>query len=259
MKKSVCIETIFTEAPLAERFALVKEAGFDYVEFWTWKDKDITTIKELCLQYSLKVASFSGDQDYSLINPDESEKYISFVKESIKTAQYLNCKNLVIHSNALGEGGVVLNGYPEIPDSKKFATIFKVLKDLAPIAEREKVTLVLEALNSKLDHAGNFLNNTIDPASLIKLVNSPYIKVLYDVYHMQIMEGNIIDTLKRYLDVIGYIHIADVPGRHEPGTGEINYVNVMDALKALKYDKVAGYELFPLKSSKEAINAIKSL
>ncbi|MGI6779053.1 MAG: hydroxypyruvate isomerase family protein [Acetivibrionales bacterium] len=259
MKKSVCIETIFTEVSFEERFQLARESGFDYIEFWSWTDKDIKKIKELCETYRLKVASFSGDQSFSLIDDSESKDYINFIKESIKAAKYLGCDNLVIHSNALGEGGVVINHYSGVSKCKKVATMFNVLKQLAPVAEKEKVNLVLEALNTEVDHVGNFLNNTRESSEIVRLVNSPYIKVLYDVYHMQIMEGNIIDTMKQYIDVIGYIHIADVPGRHEPGTGEINYKNVMGALRELGYNKIIGFELFPLKSSKEAVEAIKSL
>lgn len=249
MKKSVCIEMVFTEVPFEERFALAKEAGFDYVEFWSWKDKNVNNIKNLCDKYSLKIASFSGDKEFSMINRKENEDYINFVIESIETAKFLDCKNLVIHSNALGEGGIVLNYYNEINDYVKFANMYDILKRLAPIAERNGVTLVLEALNTQIDHVGNFLAYTKDSAALIDMVNSEYIKVLYDVYHMQINEGNIIDTIKEYVNSIGYIHIADVPGRNEPGTGEINYGKVMDTLRKLNYEGVIGFELTPLKDS----------
>lgn len=259
MKKSICIETIFTEVPFEKRFKLVKDAGFDYIEFWSWKDKDIRRIKELCEENNLEIASFSGDQSYSLVDENHVKPYIDFIIESIETAKYLNCKNLVIHSNALGEMGRVVNHYTELSNNKKFGTMLNILKELAPIAESAKITLVLEALNTEVDHVGNYLAFTKDSAEVVRLVNSPYIKVLYDVYHMQIMEGNLIDNLKRYIDAISYIHIADVPGRHEPGTGEINYVNVFSALKELKYDRPIGFELFPLDNSKDAIESIKKL
>lgn len=253
MKKSICIETIFTEVPFEERFKLVKAAGFEYVEFWSWTDKDVKKIKKLCESYNLKIASFSGDMAYSLVNINEKTKYIEFIKESIKTAKYLNCKNLVIHSNALGEGGIVLNDYHEISNSDKFLNSYNTLKALAPIAEDAQIKLVLEALNSVVDHAGYYLTYTDEAAKLVKLVDSDFIKILYDVYHAQIMEGNIISNISKYIDYIGYIHIADVPGRHEPGTGEINYDNVFNAIKAVKYEDIIGFELIPsIESSKVA-------
>jgi hydroxypyruvate isomerase len=259
MKKSVCIEMLFTEVPFEDRFGLAKGSGFDYIEFWSWKENDIQKIKELCQVYDLKIASFSGDQDFSMVDENQKEDYIAFVQESIEIAKLLDCNNLVIHSNALGENGVVINHYPNIAQTNKIAAMLDVLKTLAMEAEKSNVTLVLEALNTMVDHSGNFLASTREAAELIKSVNSSYIKILYDVYHMQIMEGNIINTLKAYIDVIGYIHIADVPGRHEPGTGEINFSNIMKTLKKLKYDGIIGFELVPLHNSTKAARNILAL
>lgn len=256
MIKSICIETVFTEVPFEERFQLAKQSGFDYIEFWTWQDKNIEQIKFLCQKYHLKIASISGDQNFSMINPNESEQYISFIEESTKVAEYLGCGYLVVHSNALGEGGIVLNNYNEISNYTKFTTMYNVLKNLVPIVSKAKITLVLEALNTKIDHAGNFLAHTKDSVELIKMVNSPYIKILYDIYHMQIMEGDIISTIKKYIDYIGYIHIADVPGRQEPGTGEINYYNVMQTIKSLNFTGVVGFELYPSRNSSEVAHIL---
>lgn len=152
-----------------------------------------------------------------------------------------------------------MNDYREVSDFDKFTTMFDRLKALAPIAEKAQIKLVLEALNTIVDHAGNYLAYTRDSAKLVKMVNSPYIKVLYDVYHMQIMEGNVIDNIKKYIDFIGYVHIADVPGRHEPGTGELNYTNIFNAFRSLNYDGVIGFELFPLAASTTVTTQLLSL
>ena len=259
MKKSVCIEMLFSEVPFDDRFGLAKESGFDYIEFWSWKDKDIQKIKELCRANDLKIASFSGDQDFSMIDANQRADYVDFVQESIEITKFLSCDNLVIHSNALGENGVVINHYPDIADPDKIAAMLDVLKTLAIAADKSNVTLVLEALNTMVDHSGNFLVSTREAAELVSSVNSSHIKILYDIYHMQIMEGNIIDTLKANIDAIGYIHIADVPGRHEPGTGEINFANVIKTLEKLKYDGIIGFELAPLQDSTTAVQRIIDL
>jgi hydroxypyruvate isomerase len=250
---------LFGEVPFEDRFGLTKESGFDYLEFWSWKDKDIQKIKELCRANDLKIASFSGDQDFSMIDANQKADYVAFVLESIEMAKILNCKNLVIHSNALGENGVVINHYPNIADPNKIAAMLDVLKTLAIEAKKSNVTLVLEALNTMVDHSGNFLASTRQAAELIRSVNSSHIKILYDIYHMQIMEGNIIDTLNRYIDTIGYIHVADVPGRHEPGTGEINFGNVIKTLEKLKYKGIIGFELAPLQDSTTAVRRLIDL
>jgi len=259
MKKSICIEMLFAEAAFEDRFRLTKQSGFDYIEFWSWKDKDIQKIKELCRVHDLKIASFSGDQDFSMVDKGQKEDYVAFVKESIEIAKFLSCGHLVVHSNALGEKGVVINHYPDIAKKNKISAMLDVLQTLATEAEKSNVILALEALNTAVDHRGNFLTSTKQAAELIRTVNSAYIKILYDVYHMQIMEGNIINTLKAYIDAIGYIHIADVPGRHEPGTGEINFTNIMKTLKKLKYDGMIGFELAPLHDSKKAVRMLANL
>lgn len=259
MKKSICIEMLFTEVPFEERIRLTREFGFEFVEFWSWKDKDIRKIKERCQAYEIKVASFSGDQAFSMVDESQKDDYIAFVQESIETAKLLQCDYLVIHSNALGENGVVIDHYDNLSHRQKNTAMFDVLKTLAPIAEEAKVMLALEALNTVVDHAGNHLTSTRAAAELIDMVNSPFIKILYDVYHMQIMEGNIINTLKAYIDAIGYIHIADVPGRHEPGTGEINYPNVIKTLKELNFEGIIGFELTPLGDSEKAVCRIKDI
>lgn len=259
MKKSACIEMIFTEYDFYDRFKMAKDAGFNAIEFWGWEDKDIDRIKELCNTYQLEIASFSGDKDFSLVDEAHQNAYIDYVNRSIEKAKILGCKHLVIHSNALGEGGIVVNHYQEKSDYEKFGMMVATLIKLAPIAEKEEVTLVLEALNTEEDHVGNFLAYTRDSVRAVQCVNSPYIKVLYDIYHMQLMEGNITNIIKENIDNIGYIHVADAPGRMEPGTGDINYANVFKTLQNVKYEGFIGFELSPSKDSNEVAKEIVQL
>jgi hydroxypyruvate isomerase len=259
MKKSLCIEMFFTDKPFEERFRLAKESGFDYIEFWSWTDKDIPEIKELCHKHALGIASFSGDRNLSLIDENQRTDYIRFVERSLDVAGFLGCENLVIHSNGLGDGGVVLNSYDHLSCLQKIEAMAETLKVLAPRAEKAGVTLLLEALNTRVDHPGNFLSSTAQAAELAGSIGSRWIKILYDAYHMQIMEGNIIDTLRKYMDRIGYIHIADVPGRHEPGTGEIHFPNVMTALRELGYEGFVGFELSPLLEPDKAASLLLAL
>jgi hydroxypyruvate isomerase len=259
MKKSLCIEMFFPDVSFEERFRLAREAGFDYVEFWSWKDKDLPKIKALCHQHALKIASFSGDQRLSLIDRDHQADYLRFLEESLKAAEFLGCENLVIHSNGLGDGGVVLDAYDRFSREQKTEAMAETLKKLAPLAEKAEVTLLLEPLNTRVDHPGNFLISTEQAAEIVGPIASPRIKILYDVYHMQIMEGNIIDTVKRHIEGIGYIHVADAPGRHEPGTGEINFPNVLASLGKLGYGGFIGFELQPSQESARVASLLLAL
>lgn len=258
LRKCACIETLFTELPWRERFRAAKDAGFDFVEFWGWPDKDLDETGNLAESAGVGIAGFNGDADYSLIDPAHKKRYIEYLGRSLEAARRVGASSLTVHSNALGEGGIVVNRYPELSDTVKLCSMFDTLRDCAPIAEEYGVTLHLEALNISTDHVGNFLVNTRMAAEICRLIDSPRLKILYDVYHMQLNEGNLCDNIGAYIDQIGHVHVADVPGRHEPGTGEINYRHVFAHLERVGYAGLIGYELFPRMTTKDAVRAIMS-
>ena len=121
------------------------------------------------------------------------------------------------------------------------------------MAEKHDVVYSLEQLNTKVDHAGYPFSQVEDVVRLIEQVGSPRIRLLCDVYHIQIEEGNVIQSLQDYHEYIGYVHVADVPGRHEPGTGEINYPKIASVLRDLGYDGVVGMEAFPRDDDHQAM------
>lgn len=259
MKTSACIETLFTELPWKERFKAAKEAGFDYIEFWSWTDKDLDEIKTLAKEAGIGISGFNGDADFSLVDPTHKKQYLEFLGQSIEAAQKIGAESVTIHSNALGDQGIVVNHYTELSDTVKLCSMYDMLKEVAVMAEESGITCNLEGLNITTDHVGNFLEKTEMAAEMIRLINSPKLKILYDVYHMQLNEGSICDTLTKYIDSVGHIHIADAPGRHEPGTGEINYPNVIKHLEKLGYQNKVGCELFPANNTEEAVKAIMSM
>ena len=259
MKSTACIETLFTELPFNERFQAAKDSGFDYVEFWSWKDKDLDEIKRLANNASIGIYSFNGDADYSLVDPSHKEKYLAFLTESLTAAKKIGSLSVTIHSNALGEGGIVTNHYNNLSDTIKLCSMYDMLKEVAVMAEESGIACNLEGLNITTDHVGNFLKHTQMAAEIIRLIDSPKLKILYDVYHMQLNEGSILDTITKYMDTIGHIHIADAPGRHEPGTGEINYPNVIKHLRKLGYEGAVGAELNPKTTTDIAVKAIMEI
>lgn len=258
MKFTAHIEALYQELPFEKRFAAAKKDGFNYVEIWDWINKDLDQIIELCKQNQVTLTAMSGDPQYDMCNPADHEKYVAQVKTSIDVAVKLNCANVVVHSNELTQAGPVKNPLTELSDTVKLCSMFRNLKELAPYAEKAGVTLIVEALNVVTDHIGNFLIDTKTAAELIKAVNSPSVRVLYDAYHMYLNEGKLCEITEKYLPQIGYIHFADAPGRHDPGTGVINYRNFFDFLKEKGYDGFASCELFAVSSTKEAIAAVKA-
>jgi hydroxypyruvate isomerase len=117
-----------------------------------------------------------------------------------------------------------------MPRSEQMANAVAALRAAAPMLEKNGMTAIVEVLNTYVDHAGYFLYYVRDGAELIDRVGSPNVKLLFDIYHVQIMEGNLIQSIRANIDRIGHFHVGDVPGRHQPGTGEINYRNVFKAI-----------------------------
>lgn len=258
MQLSVSLEMILPGTDFLDKVSRVAESGFDAVEFWGWKDKDIEGLRRRCSDHGVTVSNFSGHRSHSLIFKEESEAYIREVEESMEVAAALGCSNLMLLSNALGEGGAVLDPGSRVPEDEKWAAARETLKRLAGRAEKRGIVLHLEPLNTLLDHSGNFLCRSDQAFSLIREVDRPNVRVLYDIYHMQIMEGNVISTLTANRDLVGYVHFADVPGRHEPGTGEINLGNILKALRSSGYHGFVGLEFSPSKDWPSSARAIKA-
>ena len=256
LKRCACIEPMYSELPFLDRFQAAKNDGFDFVEFWDWRNKDLDAVRRAAEAAGIGISGFNGDADYSLIDPTHKEPYLQALKDSIAAAKKVGAKSLTIHSNALGEGGLVVHDYRELSDTVKLCSMFGMLLECAKLAEEQEINLNLEALNITTDHVGNYLATTQMAAEMTRLIGFPRLKVLYDVYHMQLNEGSLCDTIRKYADQLGHIHVADAPGRHEPGTGEICYKNIYACLEQCGYQGLVGYELFPLTTTAEAVRAI---
>ena len=174
------------------------------------------------------------------------------VSLSIEAAKKVDSRRLVVLT------GNELGGMPR---SEQMNNAVAALRLAAPLLERNGITAVVEVLNTYVDHAGYFLYYVRDAAEMIDRVGSPNVKILLDIYHVQIMEGNLIGNIRSNIDRIGHFHIGDVTGRHEPGTGEINYRNVFKAIYDLgdSYRGYAALEYRPLAPLDENLAAMRKL
>lgn len=256
LRKCACIEPMYSELPFLDRIQVARDDGFAAVEFWGWTDKNLEETRKAAEQAGIAISGFNGDADYSMIDPHHHDKYLEFLRQSIDAAKKLGASSVTIHSNALGADGHVIHNYQELSYTVKLCSMFRILQECADLAEHSGIMMYLEPLNIITDHVGNFLTSTQMAAEMTRLIGCEKLKVLYDVYHMQLNEGKLCDTIKTYIDQIGHIHIADVPGRHEPDTGEINFRKVFELLQQLGYDGYVGYELYPFTSTRNAVQAI---
>jgi hydroxypyruvate isomerase len=244
---------IFTEVPFLERIEKAAEAGFDAIEFWNWDNKDLAAIKAAVEKNGLGIAAFQANLGGTLVHPDHRDSFVAGIAESLGKAQELNAPSLFLLTDELGEDRSVRFQFPELGEEEKYQSVLDGLRTLAPLAKEAGVTLVLEPLNTRVDHPGYFLSRSHIGFELVRAVDSPHVKLLFDIYHIQVMEGNIIETLTGNLDIIHHVHVADVPGRHEPGTGELNYANIFKALREAGYDKYVGFEFDPTVPGEEVV------
>ena len=242
MRFAANLSLLFGEYDVMERFRRAAEAGFTHVEMLFPFHYDLDLIERELQEHGLEMILFDtdagdfarGERGY-LCHPDQQERFYQSVKDAIVIARRLGTRRL----NALA-GKVP----PGVSFEQARATVVDNLRRAAPLVEEAGIVLMSEGLNT-FQNPGYFLSNTRLGVEIVAEVGSPAVKYQYDDYHMQMMEGNLIDTIRQNLEHIGHIQIADVPGRHEPGSGEINYANVLAAIEASGYDGYVALEYVP--------------
>ncbi|WP_459191514.1 hydroxypyruvate isomerase family protein [Halosimplex sp. J119] len=242
---SVCVEMVFDDEPFHERVSRAARAGADAAEFWGWHDKDLDAIESAAEAAEIPIAAFGAGG--TLTDPEEAEDAIATIRESIETASELDCSTLIATTGS---------DLDRLDRAAQYENIVDVLSEVAPDAEDAGVTLALEPLNTAVDHPGYYLTTSAEGFDIVDDVGSPNVQLLYDVYHQQITEGNVIQTITENVDRIGHVHIADVPGRHEPGTGELNYENIFSTLDDAGYDGYVGCEFRPTGDPEAAMDAV---
>ncbi len=233
---SACIEAVFTKAPFEQRLDEVKAAGLTVFEFWGWRNHDLDSLARKKDETGLELAAFSCETGGPLVAAGSAQKFLPALKESIAAAKKLGCQRLI---------ATVGNELPNVSRAEQHQNIVSALKAGAPVCEEAGITLVLEPLNILVNHKGYYLATSAEGFQILDEVGSPKVQLLFDIYHQQITEGNLIQNITRNIGKIGHFHVADVPGRHEPGTGEINYGNVFRAIVKAGYTGCLGLEMWP--------------
>jgi hydroxypyruvate isomerase len=246
MKISVCLETILPEIDFYDRIQIVSELGFGAVEFWGLENRDISKISNLSSKYNIPVAICCAKNVRDIRMNFASSVVVNNFIESVGIIREMGCSSMIVLAGEI-EGRV---------DSQKNILI-ENLKRISEIAVKENVTVNIEPLNSIIDHKGYYLDSSTVGFEIIKSVGCNNVKLLYDIYHMQIMEGNIIDNITRNIDLTGHIHAAGVPGRNEPFRGENNYKFIFDAIEKAGYKGFFGLEYFPTYDNRQSLADVR--
>ncbi len=247
MKFSLCIGA-YQGKDVVYHLEKVKEHGFQGLEYYAWWE--LGDLKKLAAEQERIGVGLSATctKFISLVDESLRDAYIEGVRQTIEACRVLGVRS------AISQTGNVLEG---IPRDRQRQTMVETLKRCAPLLEEAGIVLEVEPLNGLVDHAGHFLQRSDESVDVIDQVGSPNVKLVFDVYHQQITEGNVIRNATGYIDRINHYHIADNPGRKQPGTGELNYVNILRAIKGTGFSGFVGLECGYTIDPDEAIQQFK--
>lgn len=250
------LSMLFTEVPFMERFALAKEAGFSTIEYLFPYDYDVNELKSQLdgnglkqVLFNLPAGNWGGGERGIAANPERIDEFRAGVHKAIEYALILG----VCQVNCLAGKTI-----PSYSQAEQWAVLADNVRYAAAELAKAGLRLVIEPINH-FDIPGFFLNRTEQVLKLIDEVALPNVFVQYDVYHAQREEGELTATLRKHIDKIGHIQIADNPGRHQPGTGEINYAYLFKEIDALGYQGHIGLEYIPSPNSKSSFTWIQDL
>jgi hydroxypyruvate isomerase len=241
-KMSVMLWTLGTELPFDQRLESVAEAGYRAVElageYATWSEDDFRRYNEkrraLGITFDCTASALVGPgrARHNASDPRQRADFLADVRADLKMMEKIDCSGMIVMA-----GDVV----PGLSRQAQYESCVEALKRTAELAENQGATVLLE--NVDLEENADYVARSVpDTFQIVADVDHPQVKVCYDLYHAQISGGNLIANLERYIDLVGKVHIGDVPGHHEPGTGEINFPNIYKKLAELGYDGYVAME-----------------
>jgi hydroxypyruvate isomerase len=249
---AVSAEMVFLDLPVPERVRRIHDAGFA-AEIWDWTKHDLGELAATGAQFTSMTGYVSGD----LIDPDGADTLLATARESIAASRALGHPKLNLHGTGLDGRGLPVKPV-EVVSGEMWLAAERTLRRIAELGEAEDVVFTLENLNLPVDHPGTPFARAADTHALVRAVDSPHLRMNLDLYHAQIGEGNLIELVRTCLPYVGEVQVADVPGRCEPGTGEINYPAVARALATAGYTGVVGLEAWASGDSDAALDAFRA-
>ena len=248
MRFCVPIPCFFNNLDFCEAIKLVRELGFDAAETYQWKALDLERVKGTCAETGVELLSMCTTE-FNMTAPEKRSAWLAGLRESCAAAKMLGVGKLITQVGAdTGEERAV-----------QHQSILDALQAALPILEDSGVTLMLEPLNTYVDHPGYYLTSSAEAFAIIRETAHPLVKIVYDIYHQQIMEGNIIPNITAGLDCIAHLHSAGHPGRHELQYGENDYKVIFAAVDKLGYTGACGLEYHPLLDPQESLQEFRRL
>lgn len=252
---SVMLWTVFKDLPFEQRIEKIAEAGYSNVElvgeYAKWSQSDYDRANAARKRLGITFDATAG-MPHGVGNPADRDALLADLRQALKPMETLGCPAMIVMS-----GNVV----PGMSREAQHQSCIEGLKRAAASIEGRQiegkpVKLLVECIDPE-ENPKYFLTSAAEGMEIVKAVNHPQVRFLYDMFHEQIAEGNLIEKLEKNIDVVDLIHIADVPGRHQPGTGEINYASVYRKLAQLKYKGMVAMEFYPTGDPVTTLRAAK--
>jgi hydroxypyruvate isomerase len=245
-----------------ERVEIAAKAGMQSVELVAehikWTDAEMAAKKKFVRSFNMGMDTIIATPDWknrpvSMVDPAQRENFLNDVKQAITFAQKLEVPQIILMS------GDEIAGKPR---QEQYASLLEGTKRAGELASKANVTMIVEPLNSKVNHKGFFLTTCVEGLKLVKEVDNPNVKLLFDIYHEQVQIGNVTRTATEAAPHVAVYHVADIPGRNDPGTGEMNYPNIYKAIQKTGYAGYICMEYVPLAdpvaSLKKAVDEMRA-
>jgi hydroxypyruvate isomerase len=252
MKYSACLEWLFADESesFAGRIRLAKKAKLDAVEFWLWSNKNLDEIEAALTETGLTLTGFVAEPMIALTDPANRARFLDGLAETVKVAKRLRASNLIAQAGADQAG---------LSRSAQRDALTRCLSDAAKVLAGTGVRLAVEPLNTLIDHKGYFLPSTREGLDIVDDVGRPEIRLIYDVYHSAVMSESTPDVVGDRVDRISHVHLADHPGRHEPGSGGIDLVPRVQWLVGNGYQGALGLEYRPTRPTSVGLPDVVAL
>ena len=248
MRICIPVPCFFGKMDFCEAIAKIAQLGFDAAETYNWKSLDLDAVRNACEQSGVELLSMCTTE-FNMTNPAKREDWLNGLKESCAAAKRVGASKLITQVGAdTGE-----------ERARQHDSIVAALKQAKPILEDSGVTIMIEPLNIYVNHPGYYLWSSREAFEIIHEVDHPLVKVVYDIYHQQVMEGNIIPSITQNLDCIAHLHSAGHPGRHELQFGENDYKVVFAAVDKAGYTGACGLEYGPTMDSVESLKEFRRI
>ncbi len=263
-KFSANLSILFTEHAFLDRFEAASRAGFKATEFWFPYDWPVEDIASRLDRYSLKCLAINtppGDMalgEWGVgIFPSRKQEFEAGVRLAINYAVALHCEAIHVMAGIVpSAGNCSANGRGGLDDEDFSSTYVRNIAYACRLAKAARLAVLIEPLNP-FDRPGYYLQTMAQAHDIVASIGESNLLIMMDLYHVQMTEGNVTEKLRRYLPQIGHIQIADVPGRHEPGTGELNYDFILREIDRLQYGGWVGCEYGPLETSASSLGWAK--